>query len=166
MPPKAKHIAERFWSKVQEGPECWLWTGAVNRPQGYGILGTRKGASPVYAHRLSWMLNRSDPEKMFVLHTCDIPRCVNPKHLFLGTASDNSLDSVRKGRHVSGYGEWQRGRPSLRRKLGIRQVLALRELRKRGKTLQFLANSFGISFQTVSKIVRNERYQEGEMRWS
>ena len=51
------------------------------------------------AHRVSWIIhNGKIPADMCILHTCDNPPCVNPKHLWLGTLKENSQDMVRKGR--------------------------------------------------------------------
>lgn len=89
-----------FWERVNKSEGCWLWTGHFNR-QGYGHL--RFGPTPqksTHAHRVSWTLARGPvPPGLQVLHECDVPACVNPEHLFLGTISDNVRDSVQKKRH-------------------------------------------------------------------
>ena len=93
--------AARFWTKVEKTEGCWLWRGALSR-KGYGsfradAIGGRQ------SHRVAWELTHGPiPDGLFVLHRCDTPRCVNPAHLWLGTAADNSRDMALKGRAASG----------------------------------------------------------------
>lgn len=87
---------DRYWAKVKMGNGCWLWTGAVSG-RGYGKLGI--DGRDIGAHRLAWELAYGPiPAGLFVLHTCDVRRCVNHAHLFLGTAADNTRDMFEKGR--------------------------------------------------------------------
>jgi hypothetical protein len=98
-------IEERFWAKVDKsaGPEgCWLWTaGAIG---GYGRIsaGGRHGKH-IMAHRLSYKLAYGPvPPGHDILHSCDNPPCVNPLHLFAGTAQSNTEDARSKGRLATG----------------------------------------------------------------
>lgn len=97
-------VVERFWPKVaKRGPDdCWLWTAQTN-PAGYGQIGvgslTDGTRGYAFAHRVSYELaNGPIPPGFFVCHKCDVRRCVNPSHLFLGTQHDNMRDCSRKGR--------------------------------------------------------------------
>lgn len=105
-----------FLSKVAFHPEidCWIWCGYRNK-SGYGFFDAKNwcGINNIGAHRFSYMLFIDDiPDGMDVCHKCDIPQCVNPKHLFLGTPRDNVLDAVAKGRWVVA-GRPKRGRCKL-----------------------------------------------------
>ncbi len=90
-------VEARFWRHVATGDGCWLWTGQLDR-DGYGTI-TGRGMKPVKAHRLSWELAHGrSPGKLWVLHSCDTPACVNPAHLRLGTPKDNTADMISRGR--------------------------------------------------------------------
>lgn len=94
-------LASRF-ARMHRANEagCWLWVGVKNK-QGYGHFEwSRKGRDFFWmAHRAAWRIHRGPiPGGLQVLHRCDVPSCVNPDHLFLGTQQDNMDDMVRKGR--------------------------------------------------------------------
>lgn len=94
---RTKPVHERFWSKVDKSGECWIWTGV--RQNGYGSFWFEHGPKP--AHRISWTLTHGPiTDGLFACHRCDNPACVNPDHLFLGTAGDNARDMWSKGRQA------------------------------------------------------------------
>lgn len=98
-------ILDRFLSKVSplallDPNSCWNWTGYRNAG-GYGTFGVA-GKSHL-AHRLSYELFVGPiPPGMHVCHSCDNPRCVNFRHLWLGTNADNMRDRGIKGRCNAG----------------------------------------------------------------
>lgn len=97
----SQSMRKRFWARVNKTCSCWLWTGP-RLPAGYGQFAAGSRARRFYAHRFSWMLahNAEVPMGLMVLHSCDTPPCVNPRHLRLGTAADNSADCTSRGRRA------------------------------------------------------------------
>ncbi len=143
---------KRFWSKVDVGKvdECWEWK-AGKKGRGYGMFGINY--EMWYAHRVAWILTFGPiPEGLLCCHHCDNPGCCNPYHLFLGTIRDNNVDSFRKGR--TARGEKQGGS-----KLTEEDVLEIRRLYKaKERNQQDLADKFGVSHVTISRIVRRKRW--------
>lgn len=134
-----------------EMTNCKLWTGARSG-DGYGTV-TIKGKQ-LAAHRVAWEeANGSIQSGLWVLHRCDNPLCVNPEHLFLGTAKDNTQDCIRKGRRNT-----RRGSMLPQAKLDeetVRQIRALAGTKRQSK----IAREFGVSDATVSLIVRGKLWQ-------
>lgn len=159
-----------FWTKVVKGEGCWLWIGAKNK-LGYGVFanGSRGASKQILAHRFSYELTfGSIPDNLYVCHSCDVPACVNPKHLFAGTAKDNAMDMVSKGRSLSGDKNPSRAKPeNLRRgnqhpnaKLDYNQAQLIREnYETRGISKYRLALLFNVSKATINNIVAGKTWK-------
>jgi hypothetical protein len=144
--------AEKFskYFVINSNTKCWEWTRACTK-NGYGI--TYIGSKQIVAHRFAYLYSVGIiPKNKFVCHHCDNRKCVNPDHLFLGSALENSRDMVKKGRVV--FGE----RHS-RAKLTKENVKEIRTLA--GKILQKeLGKRFGVQQSNISKIVNKIQWTE------
>lgn len=128
---------------------CWEWT-AARHPSGYGAY--RLPGKNEYAHRASFRLFRGEiPEGVWVCHTCDNRWCVNPDHLWLGSAADNNRDRQAKGRSVVGS-------EHVNSKLTESDVYDIREMRSEGKTLQAIADRFGVSLSAIHLIATGKTW--------
>ena len=122
---------------------CWLWLGAVVGRMGYGHMKVEGRA--ILAHRRSWLLRHgSIPDGLKVLHRCDVPCCVNPDHLFLGTVAANNADRDAKGRHRALRGE---DHPAA--KLTEAQVQRIRTDRRENTPI---ADSYGVTPAMIGHI--------------
>lgn len=111
---KITHKAKlRFFSKVREDRDCHIWIGAKRGNRGYGAFFL--GGEIYAAHRVAFALEYPEHEDTmltkrtivgirgdYVLHSCDRPYCVNPLHLRMGSAQDNSQDMLSRGRSLRG----------------------------------------------------------------
>ena len=118
---------------------CWLWTAGCNQ-KGYGLFRLNHRESKPGAHRVSWLLYRGEiPDGLQVCHHCDMPCCVNPEHLFLGTHAENVADMVKKGRQS--YGEI-----NANHKLTEAEVKAIRLDHRNWRQV---AADYGVSHKTI-----------------
>jgi hypothetical protein len=146
-----KPEAARFWGRVQRGAgdACWLWTGS-RMTRGYGQV--YWGNGPKGAHRVAWELSHGPiPEGQHILHRCDVPACVNPDHLFIGTHTENMKDAATKGRlHAP--------RPG-RQKLTDAQIDDIAALVQSGMKRYLVAARYGVSKGFVSGVMNGTRRQ-------
>lgn len=131
-------IEQRFWTHVdrRSDDECWEWIGA-RRSNGYGQM-MMKSRIPAKAHRVSFILAFGwEPEA--VLHKCDNPPCVNPRHLFGGTQADNMADASAKGRYA--------------RQIQEPVKCTVRALAECGVSQRAIARQVGIDRRSVGRIL-------------
>lgn len=156
-------VHERFERSYFPDPNsgCWIWLGHLSKTTGYGqfMLDCRVDTRSIGAHRAAYVLHKGEiPSGMQVCHRCDMRWCVNPNHLFLGTASENMRDAARKGRMT-----WKSAtRPGLPRgeshhqaKLTWSDVDAIRASAMTGVEL---AKKYRMSAKSISRIRRNESW--------
>ena len=162
--------ANRFWIFVRKDNGCWIWCGAKVRG-GYGGFSS-SGRTIARAHRVAWYLTYGPIcEKMFVLHRCDNPSCVNPEHLFLGTTDDNMKDMIAKRRSPT-VNNVSKRKPALRRgennknsKLSYVDVYKIREkilvcpVGGKLNCYNELAKEYGVSFVTIERIANNRAWK-------
>lgn len=149
-----RSLAERFWNKVERrGPDdCWLWQGGVGGG-GYGCISVGgRGGNLLKAHRVSYELAHGPlADGIWVLHHCDNPPCVNPKHLFAGTPSDNMYDCSAKGRLHR------------RTKLTLESVRDIRRVHAAGEaTYDQLAERYSVKPRTIVAVCKGENWKAVE----
>jgi HNH endonuclease len=147
---------KRFWDKTIPIPECGclLWTAGTDH-KGYGRF-QNKGKW-CRAHRVSWELtNGVIPDNKMVLHQCDTPACVNPRHLFLGNNSDNMKDAWLKGRLFIPSTQGERNPMS---KITDEQR---KEIKSDNRLHREIAKDYGICESRVSQI--KSRGREGRVK--
>jgi hypothetical protein len=144
-------IEERFWAKVQKTDGCWLWTGS-KMPKGYGSFGY--GRRTRTAHRMAFEWAKGPvPPGLFVCHHCDTPACVNPDHLYAGTAQQNTDDMMRRGRRRDGG---PKPNEAYNQKLNPVAIRVIRYLRSRGVSGPRLARAYRLDHTTVYAICKRE----------
>lgn len=133
-------VSFRFWTKTQRVGSCIEWTAGCDK-DGYGKFSIfhKSYRAPRIAYYLYYGV---DPEKL-VLHRCDNPVCVNPKHLFVGDQRANiqDMDTKGKGNRARLNGE-QHGRAILSEK-DVIQIRQIKNLTR--ETARQLAAQYGVS---------------------
>lgn len=158
-----KERIEWFWARVHKTSSCWLYKGAKSRV--YGHFYHNKVHQ--FAHHFSWKLenNLDWTIKLFLLHNCDTPACVHPKHLEVETHKKNSQDMITRRR---GRGQFEKGFTPKRSFFTKEKAFEIRgELNKfrlpNGKlkygTLTKFEKKYNVSKACLSALAKGETYQ-------
>lgn len=127
---------------------CWLWSRCVD-PDGYGMVSYDfgDGKKAHKTHRVSYQIHFGKvPEGFVVRHKCDVPACVNPSHLVIGTQFDNIQDRVLRGRNGD-----IKGIRHPNSTLTEKDVLWIRSLRN--PDIQKIAKQYDVSYQAIQKVI-------------
>ena len=143
---------ERFNNFIEkpDAPDaCWIWKGGRVKT-GYGRFYVN--GKHIYAHRYSYEIHIGKiPPNKIVLHSCDNPPCVNPKHLSLGSHQDNSFDMVKKTRQSC----HEKNSHSV---LTEKDVINIRNSYPRKSTI-FLAQKFNVTRGTIYHILNKHTWK-------
>ena len=98
-----KEIIEKYTLRQLDNNNCFMWTGSRNKSDGRARLTFENRATLAARFVAHLYMNFNLESKLLICHTCDNKLCVNPKHLFIGTQSDNRSDMHMKGRHIKSF---------------------------------------------------------------
>jgi hypothetical protein len=151
---KYESAIKRFWNYalVRDEESCWEWLGSMNR-YGYGQLSVN--GTPMHASRLSLQieLDRELRHEEYACHKCDYKGCVNPAHLFVGSAADNSRDAMEK--NLVAHGERQ---PSSKiTAANASSIYVARAIK--GESLKSVAGQFGVTTSSVTAIAQRKTWR-------
>jgi hypothetical protein len=126
---------------------CMIWMGGTVKG-GYGKTSHKRKS--LLAHRAIWEARKGGiPEGKILCHHCDVPACVNPNHLFLGTHKDNTADMFAKGREKVGEAHGSS-------RLSDKDVIYIRTSNDSCKQLM---DRFGIHSRTIHQIKSGETWK-------
>lgn len=150
---KLETAGQWFWQMAKPNKETGCIEWQSTNTNGYGKV--RVSGKRMAAHRVAFYLGHGYFPANMVCHKCDNRRCVNPSHLFEGTAKDNCRDAISKGRFDF------RGEKSNSAKLTKLQVGQIRSLKKSGElNCRALARRLGVSHTAISEAARQKTWVE------
>lgn len=148
---------QKFWSKVDRsgGPDaCWPWLAGMRNGL-YGQIWIN-GKQNTATHVSLALDGRPLRKGFYALHHCDNEPCVNPRHLYEGTQQQNVSDAISRG-------HWQERERHWNCKIVDNGRLEVVRLVESGLTHQKVADKYGVSRQTISRIVSDNWYEKNRL---
>lgn len=141
---------DRFTVPLVGGCHAWIGQMGDHRRATLEV-----GGKTLTVARLLWeAANGPIPEGLHVLHRCDHPWCVNLLHLWIGTRHDNMGDAAAKGRMNR---NWKRLSPQI--------AATIRAQRAAGTTVRALADTHGVTRQTIHNILSGRAWATPDAGW-
>lgn len=149
-------LLTKFAQRVDAGDwsldRCWNWTGYRNA-KGYGVFAPSK-TSQYRAHRFAFFAYHGREPRAMVLHLCDNPSCVNPKHLMDGDHGENMRQMAERRRAA-------REERHHKAKLDQWEAIAIVLLNKGSDyTCEELAEMFGVSKPTIIDVSAGKLWRD------
>ena len=145
-------VAWNFWLNVDKTTNCWLWKACCD-DDGYGIFTISR--HKYRAHRVAFAIHyKEDPGNVILMHSCDVPACVNPEHLVRGTCTKNNLKTFEVG-HNSHVGEL-----NTQAKLRREHVIEMRAMYDSGITIKVISEKFNwVNRSAIEHVVHRRRWK-------
>lgn len=151
---KESEVWQRFWKNVvlDKETKCWNWIGSVFPKSGRARIKIRNKTVLSSRQVMLWRHGHL-PDGLLVCHHCDNILCVNPTHLFFGTAKDNVRDMHNKNRNAD-----VRGVKNPMSVLNEDNVEEIKTLLAQGIKGVDIASKFNIGVMVVSRIKTGRSY--------
>ena len=147
----------RFWSNVERGPGCWTWSGyLVNGRAAFRVYIPDLDAwRALSAHRVAFVVARGSdiPARLLAVRRCGDGLCVNPDHVFLGTARERVATSKKLGKVPMGVRHYAA-------RLTDVEVKQARATAEAGANAPELARRFGTSVGAMRRVLRGTSYPD------
>lgn len=147
-------VSDRIEAKIERITEsgCWVWVGALAGSSASYPVAKTDGERYVHRYMYEKHTGKKIPKGIDVCHRCDVPSCVNPNHLFVGTRKDNMADMKQKGRSSKGEKRYCA-------KLTYQKVSEIKERYAAGGVFyKDLAEECGVSESAVGQAIRGETW--------
>ncbi|MGL5064727.1 MAG: HNH endonuclease [Microcoleus sp.] len=154
IPDNFTTIAPGFVGEIQDNG-CIIFQGSKDGA-GYGRHFKNGKLKSVTRTVLAEKLGSEIPTYMDACHTCDNPSCINPKHLWAGTRTQNLLDASKKGRTQN------KSHPLSNAKLDWDKVREIRQRLAAGERMKDLAEEYGVGWLAIHNIKYHVTWKEAD----
>lgn len=138
-----KYSIRDLTTKLYKDTHCRKWLGHTKN--GYPRININ--GAEVYGHILSCMIGNNNvrPDALYACHGCGYSLCIEPCHLYFGTARQNSMD---KHKHST-----------MPTKLNASQVIKIREEYEHGdSTYEKIGKKYNVSYSTIHSVVKRKTW--------